>query len=82
MGILKLEEPDEKSSKLDKITTLNEEIKKAEEKFLKADDNLDKSFWSEKVQRLTKQLEKEEQLRLTKENEWLTGIFSLLRFAL
>lgn len=51
---------------MEKIASLNKDIKEAGEKFLKADDNLDKSFWLGEVQRLTKRLEIEEQLRLKK----------------
>jgi len=62
---LKLEEgPDENSSIIimEEIVSLNKEIKETGEKFLKADDNLDKSFWLGEVQRLTKRLKNEEQL--------------------
>ena len=76
---------------MEEIVSLNKEIKETGEKFLNADDNLDKSFWLGEVQRLTKRLKNEEQLlkkglnneeqlRKKAEKEWLTGCFSLFRY--
>ena len=80
--------PDENSLIMEEIASLNKEIKETGEKFLKSDDNLDKSFWLGEVQRLTKRLKNEEQkglkneeqLRKKAEKEWLTGCFSLFRY--
>ena len=64
MGVLKLGGPDESFPLINEIASLNNQIKEAKDKFLKANEgSLQQSFWFGEVQQLAKRLE-EERLRL------------------